>query len=132
KDEFDQRVGLTFASRTFAELAVLTADLHVEPVAARTAPPARSGGEQPVLRPGALLAGATALYASVWGFAAIPSWPLDSEGDPRSAIIMLVFVSTVVYLLVSAIAVGNMLADRIQKRAVRRPPRRPAPGAGGQ
>jgi hypothetical protein len=45
---------------------------------------------------------------------------------------MLVFISTVVYLLVSAVVVGNMLADRIQKRADRRPPRRPAAGAGSQ
>jgi hypothetical protein len=132
KDEFDQRVGQAFGSRTDAELAVLTADLHVEPVAARSAPPARPRGEQPVLRPGPMLAGATVLYASVWAFASIPPWPLDSEGDPPSAIIMLVFISTVVYLLVSAVVVGNMLADRIQKRADRRPPRRPAAGAGSQ
>ena len=32
KDEFDQRVGQAFASRTHAELAVLTADLSVKPI----------------------------------------------------------------------------------------------------
>jgi uncharacterized protein DUF1707 len=35
KDEFDARVGQTFASRTHAELAVLTADLPAGPVEAQ-------------------------------------------------------------------------------------------------
>ena len=127
KSEFDQRVGQAFASRTCAELAALTADLQVEPVTARSAQPARRG-EQPVLRPGPMLAVGTAIYASVWAFAAVPPWPVSSEGDPPRAIIMLVFLSTLIYLLVSAISVGNMVADRIQRRAARRP----VPGPGGR
>ena len=35
KDEFDVRVGRAFASRTYAELAAITADLPVGPVGAR-------------------------------------------------------------------------------------------------
>jgi len=132
KDEFDQRVGQAFGSRTCAELAVLTADLRVEPVAARSPELARPRGERPVLRPGPVLAAATALYASVWAFAVVPPWPLDSEGDPPRGIILLVFSTTLIYLFVLAIAVGNMIADRIQKRADGRPPRRPVPGESGQ
>jgi hypothetical protein len=40
KDEFDVRVGQTFASRTYAELAALTADI-----------PARLAGAQPLRKP---------------------------------------------------------------------------------
>ncbi|MBV9094323.1 MAG: DUF1707 domain-containing protein [Streptosporangiaceae bacterium] len=35
KDEFDVRVGRTFASRTYADLAAVTADLPAQPVPAR-------------------------------------------------------------------------------------------------
>ena len=73
KDEFDQRVGQAFGSRTGKELAGLTADLRVEPVAARSAELARPGDERPVLRPGPVLAAATALYASVWGAGGHPA-----------------------------------------------------------
>jgi uncharacterized protein DUF1707 len=132
KGEFDQRVAQAFGSRTCAELAVLTADLRVEPAAARSPGLARPRDERPVLRPGPVLAMATALYASVWALAVIPSWPLDSEGDPPHGIILLVFTTTLIYLFVLAIASGNMAADWLQKRAGRRPPRRPAPGANGQ
>ena len=38
KDEFDARVGQTFASRTYAELAVLTADIPAERAAAEPGP----------------------------------------------------------------------------------------------
>jgi DUF1707 SHOCT-like domain len=132
KDEFDQRAGQAFASRTYAELAALTADLPVKPTAAQPPRAVRAQGEQPVLRPGPVLAVATALYAGVWAFTLLPSWPTNSEGDPPRAIIMLVFSTTLIYLFVLVIAVGHMLVSRHEKRAGGRPPRRPAPGAGGQ
>lgn len=128
KDEFDQRVAQAFGSRTYAELAVITADLHVDPSAARSPEPARPRGGAPVLRPGQVLAAATAVYASIWAFAVFPPWPLDSEGDPPRAVIFLVFSTTLIYLLVSAITVGNMLADWIEKRSGGRP----APGENGR
>jgi len=128
KDEFDQRVAQAFGSRTYAELAPITADLHVEPVAARSSELARPQGEAPALRPGQVLAAVTAVYASVWAFAFFPPWPLDAEGDPPRAVIFLVFSATFIYIFVSAIMVGNMLADWIQKRSGGRP----APGGNGQ
>ena len=112
KDEFDQRVGQAFASRTHAELAALTADLPVKPAAAQPPRPVQAQGEQPVLRPGPVLAVATALYAGVWAFTFLPSWPTNSEGDPPRAIIMLVFSTTLIYLFVLVIAVGHMLVSR--------------------
>lgn len=124
KDEFDQRVAQAFGSRTYAELAPITADLRVEPVAARSSELAGPQGEAPALRPGQVLAAVTAVYASIWAFAVFPPWP----ADPPQAIVILIFVTTVIYLLVSAVTVGNMLADRIQKRSGGRP----APGGNGQ
>ena len=128
KDEFDQRVAQAFGSRTYAELAPITADLHVEPVAARSAELARPQGEASALRPGQVLAAVTAVYASIWAFAWFPPWPLDAEGDPPRALIFLVFSATFIYIFVSAIMVGNMLAEWIQKRSGGRP----APGENGQ
>lgn len=128
KDEFDQRVAQAFGSRTYAELAPITADLHVEPVAARSSELAGPQGEASALRPGQVLAAVTAVYASIWGFAWFPPWPLDAEGDPPRALIFLVFSATFIYIFVSAIMVGNMLAEWIQKRSGGRP----APGENGQ
>jgi hypothetical protein len=132
KDEFDQRVGQAFATRTYAELAALTADLPVKPTAAQPPRPARAQGEQPVLRPGPVLAVATALYGGIWAFTFLPPWPTNSEGDPPRAIIKLFFSTTLMYLFVLVIAVGHVIASRHEKRAGGRPPRRPAPGADGQ
>ena len=84
KDEFDLRVSQAFASRTYAELAAVTADLPAAP-AAQPPKPARAQGEQPVLRPGPVIMAATALWAGVWAFTFLPPWPTNSEGDPPHA-----------------------------------------------
>ncbi len=128
KVEFDQRVAQAFGSRTYAELAPITADLHVEPVAARSSELAGPQGQAPALRPGQVLAAVTAIYASIWAFAFFPPWPLDAEGDPPRAIIFLVFSATFIYIFISAIMVGNMVAEWIQKRSGGRP----APGGNGR
>ena len=117
KDEFDQRVDQAFAARTQAELAALSADLPVKPIAAQSPRPVRAHGEQPVLRPGPVLAAATALYAGVWAFTFLPDWPTNSEGDSPRAVILLFFSATLVYVFVAAIAVGHMLASRHEKRS---------------
>jgi hypothetical protein len=135
KDEFDLRVGLAFASRTYAELAAATADLPAnlpaKPTAAQPPKAARAQGEQPVLRPGPVIMVATMLYAGVWPFALLLPWPRDSDGDAKGAV-FLVFSATLVYLLILVTAVGNMLAARREKRSGGQPPRRPASGAGGE
>ena len=133
KDEFDLRVSQAFASRTYAELAAVTADLPAEPTAAQPPKPARPQGEQPVLRPGPVIMAATAVNAGVWAFTFIPHWaPRNPESDPPPAIVLLFFTTNLIYPLVLAIAVGFMIAGWREKRSGRRPPRRPAPGAGGQ
>ena len=129
KDEFDLRVGLTFASRTNAELAALTADLPAELTAAQPPEPVRAQDKRPV-RPGRVIMVATALCAGMWAFTLLSPWPRDSEGDPMGAI--LVPMLTLAYLYVVLVVAGIAVADRRKKRSGGQPPRRPAPGAGGQ
>jgi hypothetical protein len=119
KDEFDLRVGQAFAARTHAELAAVTAGIPAEPSTARkpaTAEPATANklvaaeptmaagayGEPPAVRPGRLLAVATAVCAGVWMFLLLPPWPENSEGDPPKGVVLLVFLTTLVYLFVLA------------------------------
>jgi hypothetical protein len=122
KDEFDLRVEQAFAARTYAELAAVTADLAVEPIAAQPPGPARAQGEaekgeaeKPVLRPGHLVLAATALYGGVWAFTFLPGWPTNSENDPPKAIVALFAVSSLVYLIAMVVAVGVMIADWREK-----------------
>ena len=130
KDEFDLRVGLTFASRTNAELAALTADLPAKLAAAQPPEPVRAQGERPV-RPGRVITVATALCASMWAFTLLFPWLRNSEGDLKGAII-LVPMLTLAYLYVLVVVVGVAVADRREKRSGGQPPGRSAPGAGVQ
>ena len=130
KDEFDLRVGQTFASRTCAELAAVTADLPAGLTAAQPPQPARAQGKARVLRPGAVLTAATVLYAAMWPLAL--SIHRNSEGNPVAFSGKLVAMTTLVYLLVAVMAVIRMQNSRQDKRSGGQRPRRPAPGAGGQ
>jgi hypothetical protein len=129
KDEFDLRVGQTFAARTYADLAALTADLPAGLTAAQPPQPARAHGERPVLGwPGAVITVGTVLYAGVWRLAFLLP---KGVGDDPSGASALIFAASLVYLLVLIIIVGNVLALRRAKRSGGRPPRRRAPGVGG-
>jgi hypothetical protein len=132
KDEFDLRVGQAFASRTYAELAAVTADLPAEPAAAQPPGPARSRVGQPVPRPGRVMAAATGLYGGVQAFVFLSPWPTGNENDPAGAKIALFLLSNPIYLVVLLICVACLIAGRRERRSSGRPPRRPAPGAGGQ
>jgi hypothetical protein len=139
KDEFDLRVGQAFAARTHTELAAVTAGLPAEPTAAapltagplragplRAGPPApaRAQSEPPVVRPGPLIAVATAVCAGVWMFGFLVPWPRDSEGDPPHVVALLVFSTTLIYLFVlamtlwlgGAVMVESWLKRRTQSR----------------
>ena len=117
KDEFGQRVSLTFAARTHADLAALTTDLPAGLAADQPPPPARAEGEQSTLRPGKVIAVATAFYAGVWPFTFLVPWPTNSEGDPPAAVIMLFFSTTLLYLLVLLIAAGAAIEGWWEKRS---------------
>ena len=121
KDEFDLRVGQAFAARTYAELAAVTAGLP----AAQPHGAARAQGGQPVLRPGRVMAAATALYAGVQSFVFLSPWPAGSENDPAHAKIVLFLSSNPIYLFVLLICVVYLIAGRREGRSSGRP------GAGG-
>ena len=130
KDELHARVDQTFASRTYAELAAITADLPAglarpEPVRR----PARGEGEQPVARPGPVIGVATGLYAGVWPLALLVPWPQGADGDSVMPAV-LIFTATLVYLLVVLISVGYMFAARREKHSGGQlPPRRARGGS---
>jgi len=131
KDEFDLRVSQAFASRTYAELAAVTAGLPAGPTAAQPRRPARAQGGPPVPRPGPVMAAATALYAGVQAFVFLSPWPAGTQNDPARAKIVLFLSSNPIYLLVLFICVVCLIAGWRERRSGGRPPRRPAPGAGG-
>jgi DUF1707 SHOCT-like domain len=115
KDEFDLRVGQTFASRTCAELAALTADLPAGLPAAQPPQPARARGKARVLRTGAVLTAATVLYAAMWPLAL--SIHRNMEGNPVPYDGKMILLSTFVYLFVLLFAGVQILVDRQDKRS---------------
>ena len=127
KDEFDLRVGQAFASRTYAELAAVTADLPARLTAAQPPPPAWAAGEPRIPRPGPVLTVATVLYAGVWVYAVL--FPRGGDNDANA---VLIIVGGFVYLLLLLMIGTPILADRINERFARQLPRRPGSGASGQ
>ena len=117
KDEFDLRVSQAFASRTYAELAAVTAGLPAGPTAAQPRRPVRAQGGQPVLRPGPVMAAATTLYAGVQAFVFFSPWPAGTQNDPARAKIALFLSSNPVYLAVLLICVVILIAGRRQRRS---------------
>jgi hypothetical protein len=109
KSEFDLRVGRTFASRTYADLAAVTADI---PAGLSLAPPEPTRVQQPLLRPGRVLRTASVVYAGVW--AALMFSPLGN--DQRLAFALL-WTTTLAYLGTLLLTAGAMLELRRAKRA---------------
>ena len=128
KNDFDLRVGRTFASRTYAELAAVISDI---PAGLRTArPPAPSPvpGEQPVVRPGPVLAAATAAYSGIWGYVLL----LSPHAGDNPTTLPLILLGGLVYVGLLLICLTAIVALRRERGSGGQPPRRPAPGAGGR
>ena len=128
KDELDQRVGQAFASRTYASLAAVIADIPAGLPAAQPPQPARPQDQQRVLRPGQVIMGASLVWASIWGGAI----SLSSTGVDNRDVVQLILITTLVYFLVLLMSGGQMLALRHEKRSGGQRPQGPASGAGGQ
>jgi uncharacterized protein DUF1707 len=127
KDELDLRVGHALAARTDAELAAVTADLPAGLAAARPPPSPWAPGEPAMPRPGLVLTAATVLYAGVWAYAIL--FPKGGADDTNGELII---VGGFFYLILLLMAGTGVLANWLDKRSGRQPPRRPAAGAGGQ
>ncbi len=110
KDEFDDRVGHALASRTYAELAALTADLPVKPVeAVRDRPPMGNAAK-------AAICVAIAI--------AVPAVLTVATG-------LALFLVFIPFYFVALLAAGAQMLDSWhEKRSHPRPP--PPPGQGGQ
>jgi hypothetical protein len=126
KDEFDLRVDQAFVSRTYADLAVVTADIPAGLAALPPLASARAQGQQSVLRPGPVIMAATVFFAGVY-FAILTAAP-----DDNNAAGFLFSMTSLTYLLILTIAGANMLALRREKRSGGKLPRRPGPAGGGQ
>ena len=124
KDEFDLRVSQTFASRTYADLAAVTADIPAGLSLARPPAPIGVQNQQLLLRPGRVIRVASVLYAAVW--AALIFSPLGNE--PRLAF-ALAWTTTLTYLGTLLVTVAAMLELRREKRSGGQPPLGPAPRA---
>jgi hypothetical protein len=74
RDEFGQRVGRALASRTYADLAALTADIPVRPAGSRPLEPARKRVNKKVL---AVAAGGSAAFIGIW-----PVMMATPDGSP--------------------------------------------------
>jgi hypothetical protein len=128
KDELDLRVGRAFASRTYADLATLTADLPARLAETQPRKPARPQGGQPVPRPGRSIAVATAVYAGIWAYILF----LSPNGGDNPSFPPLIVGGGFAYLIALCLSLMTMADVRREKRSGGQLPRRPARGAGGQ
>jgi hypothetical protein len=124
RDEFDLRVGRTLASRTYADLAALTADITPGRLTrARPPEPAREPANKKN-KAVAALSCATLAYPGL--LAALPPIP---DGSPFAVPVMVVM-----FVLFGAVATGWLLLLHVwlEQRASRRSGRGVPPGAGGE
>jgi Domain of unknown function (DUF1707) len=128
KDEFDARVSQAFASRTYADLAALTADLPAGLAAAKPTHPAPAQGEQKAVRPGRWVAVSTAAYAGDWAYVVF----LSPNGGDNHWFPPLIFGGGLVYLGMLIACGGAVIVNWQDRRSGKQPPRRPAPGVRGQ
>jgi hypothetical protein len=117
RDEFDLRIGQALASRTYADLAALTADIPVRLIRARRPEAARETVDKKAV---GAMAGATIAF--------IGTWPvMISTG--RS--LFVIPVAVVFFVLAMVVSTGWLLLlhDRLDKRAGRQSAPTIAPAA---
>jgi hypothetical protein len=113
KVEFDLRVGQTFAARTYAQLAAVTADLPAGLTTAKPPQAARVRGEPRMPRPGRVLAVATVVCAAMWLVAF--SLPVSGPDHDSSAGTPLAVTATFFYVILLLMAGTPILADWLNK-----------------
>jgi Domain of unknown function (DUF1707) len=120
RDELDLRVGRALASRTYADLAALTADIPARLTRARPPEPARESVSEKAV---AAMACATAVFIGMW-----PLMILTPDGSPFAIPVVVVW-----FILAMGVPTGwlVLLHDWLDKRAGRRSAEGLPPGAGG-
>ena len=122
EDELDARVGQVYASRTYAELAEVTATVTADIPAA----PARAGSTRDPWR-ATKIAWRIEYAIFLPGIVAVLLIP----GGPRTSVTTVVTMTTAVYLLFWILGVSLMISSRPPKRSGGQLPPRSAPGTGG-
>ena len=122
EDELDARVGQVYASRTYAELAEVTAAVTADI-------PAELAGARSARDPWRATKIAWRIEYAIFlpGIVAVILLP----GGPRTSVATVVTLITVVYLLFWILGVSLMISSRPPKRSGGQLPPRSAPGAGG-
>jgi len=122
KDDFDARVAQTFTSRTYAELAAVTADIPTGLIGAQPPrKPARARARPPVTI--SVIIATTVLTAGLWAAESVTNF---DDG----ALFMLVFSSTFAWLGFLIISGMVQLESRREKRSRGQRPGPPAPSTG--
>jgi len=128
KDEFDARLGQALASRTYADLTALTADIPAGPAIAQ---PPRGPARVQVQPPGAkgirssvrVMSAGTVLAAGVWVVALLTG---------STTALMLALTITIGYIGTLLLAGAVLLESRREQRSAGQLPPRPGPGGGGR
>ncbi|SRR6266702_1290886 len=128
KHELDQRVGQALVSRTYAELATLTADIPSGLTGTRQSMPVRKMARKPVPHRGAsrIIIAASVLYACMWVYLL-----LSLHGGDNGLAFLLAMTSTFIYCVVMAVAGSEFVAPGRQRSRRRHPPRPASKGGGG-
>ena len=126
KDEFDLRVGQVFASRTYGDLAALTADLPDSVTSAQPSPdrarePGRALSFKTAVRVGAVGAGPSMASAAVV--------LIQAGGVPAVAGVLLVGLTGLSVALLLAVLL--MLMSWVVRRSLREPTQGPPSGPAG-
>jgi len=129
-DELDSRVGQAFASRTYAELAALTADLPAHrPAAPPPRQPARAHYRAPgthLVRNAAIGSGAGLILTGALFLGAV-ALSLD---DDHAGVALLLLAAFIVIVVVPGVMISAVATSLQQRRSRRQLP--PRPGQGGQ
>ena len=110
RDEFDTRMGHALASRTYADLATLTADLPAMPPAARRRKPTRARPANPAVKNGARVIAATTLLTGSFWAAALLSQSSQALGG-------VVFAVTFLWFGIVVLVGSVMLESRFNRRS---------------
>jgi Domain of unknown function (DUF1707) len=137
EDELAARVDQVYASRTYAELDVLTADIpaadiSADPAAAAPArPPAPARHRRPLVRAAAVSGGcAVVAFAALRIFDVIETEPWTGPGPaPNHSLLLMLLVVAVAAVVVALFILGYGAGTSIEMRRSRRQlPLRPGPG----